>query len=88
MDGQPPARTRKPRSDRGKPKAPRAGPFILQVLTEGKDGKGLWDDVDRFPKYVAAAKYRMEQQIVGKSRIVRQHGREVVGVIQPKFVME
>lgn len=79
--------TRKPRADKGVKRKPRTEAFVLQV----RDDKATvqykaWLDVDTAATELKAWKIREERMVAGTCRVVRQHGRERTGELQPRLV--
>jgi hypothetical protein len=84
---EPETRTRKPRADRGRPRKLKAGPWILQVTTSPPEAElTLWTDSATAQTERGAWELRIEKQIAGTCRVIRQHGETRTGQLQQRLV--
>ena len=68
VESEPAKPTRKPRSDRGRPRGPKAGPWVLQ--SQASD-KRYWCDLAGYP---TEAKAWASVTTAGRYRVIRVHG--------------
>lgn len=74
--------TRKPRSDRGRPRGPKAGPWVLQ--SQASD-KRYWCDLAGYP---TEAKAWASVKEAGRYRVIRVHGQERTATEKTTITLE